>query len=147
MVTSLTNLSMVDNSLLDYLASLMVLVALSLWLIQASKKILRLVLQSLKVFLVDQAVQLMLTLPLNNLKKLNQLQLLNQLLLKLLLKAIQKLLLKVIQKLLQKVILKLLQNQFLLAQPHPQHYAEELLLSCSFEVFKHIQIQINNSSN
>ena len=53
METLLTSPSMVDNSPLDYLASLAVLVAPSLWLIQASKRTLRLVLQSLKAFLVD----------------------------------------------------------------------------------------------
>ena len=53
METLLTSPSMVDNSLLAYLALLAVLAAPSLWLIQANKRILRLVLQSLKAFLVD----------------------------------------------------------------------------------------------
>jgi hypothetical protein len=45
--------STVDNSLLDYPVLLTVLVAQLLWLTQANKRTLRLVLQSLKVFLVD----------------------------------------------------------------------------------------------
>ena len=74
---------MVDNSPLDYLASLAVLVAPSLWLIQASKRTLRLVLQSLKVFSEELEVLLMLSLPLDNkrINLLNQLLLLDQLLL------------------------------------------------------------------
>ena len=74
---------MVDNSQLDYQVSLTALVAPSLWLTQANKRTLRLVLQSLKVFSEELEVLLMLSLPLDNkrINLLNQLLLLDQLLL------------------------------------------------------------------
>ena len=73
---------MVDNSHLDYPVLLTVLVAPSLWLTQANKRTLRLVLQSLKVFSEELEVLLMLSLPLDNkrINLLNQLLLLDQLL-------------------------------------------------------------------
>ena len=78
-----TSLSMVDNSQLDYPVLLTALVAPSLWLTQANKRTLRLVLQSLKVFSEELEVLLMLSLPLDNkrINLLNQLLLLDQLLL------------------------------------------------------------------
>ena len=74
---------MVDNSQLDYPVLLAALVAPSLWLTQANKRTLRLVLQSLKVFSEELEVLLMLSLPLDNkrINLLNQLLLLDQLLL------------------------------------------------------------------
>ena len=77
-----TSLSMVDNSQLDYPVLLTALVAPSLWLTQANKRTLRLVLQSLKVFSEELEVLLMLSLPLDNkrINLLNQLLLLDQLL-------------------------------------------------------------------
>ena len=74
---------MVDNSQLDYQVSLTALVAPSLWLTQANKRTLRLVLQSLKVFSEELEVLLMLSLLLDNkrINLLNQLLLLDQLLL------------------------------------------------------------------
>jgi hypothetical protein len=82
MATSSTSLSMVDNSQLDYPVLLTALVAPSLWLTQANKRTLRLVSQSLKVFLEEWEVLLMLSLPLDNkrINLLNQLLLLDQLL-------------------------------------------------------------------
>ena len=73
---------MVDNSQLDYPVLLTALVAPSLWLTQANKRTLRLVLQSLKVFSEELEVLLMLSLPLDNkrINLLNQLLLLDQLL-------------------------------------------------------------------
>ena len=84
---------MVDNSHLDYPVLLTVLVAPSLWLTQANKRTLRLVLQSLKVFSEEWEVLLMLSLPLDN-SRMNLLKLLlvNQLLLLDLLKQDQLLL-------------------------------------------------------
>ena len=57
---------MVDNSQLDYPVLLTASVAPSLWLTQANKRTLRLVLQSLKVFSEEWEVLLMLSLPLDN---------------------------------------------------------------------------------